>query len=100
MLTQKRPNRFATRSFLLFNFDFDSKLVADQRECVDSDVIFTLFDTADVLEGDASLLCEIPERYIFILSGSLDLIADNTPTPIDYFFSVGIHLINSSNIRR
>ena len=29
------------------------RVVADQRESVDSDVVFTLFDTADVLEGDA-----------------------------------------------
>lgn len=46
---------------ILFDFERYPKLVADQRECVDSDVVFPLLDTADVLEGDACLLCEIPE---------------------------------------
>ena len=84
---------------MLFDFDSYPKLVADQRESVDSDVVFTLFDTADVLEGDARLFGEIPERYIFILSGSFYFFANNTPALADYLFSVGIHLINELNIR-
>ena len=50
-----------TRSFVLFDFDFDSKLIADQCEGVYCYVVFPLLDTADVLEGDACLFGEIPE---------------------------------------